>query len=163
MAWPPPVFDTNFTNATPQLDTHPDTHVALATSLNEDFRPQLDWLASRPKGLIAYKVLTNFTSTVGRYSGGVEDAPHVSGLSLGWQRENGRRYRWEFSCQARLDSNNTADDWGASANVVLRWGTSTSLQVVQRADANLSNPATGHKRRHEPTADAPTVRPGRRG
>ena len=42
MAWPPPVFDTTFTNADPQLDDHPNIHNQVNESLNADFRPQID-------------------------------------------------------------------------------------------------------------------------
>ena len=42
MAWPPPVFDTTFDNADPQLDDHPNIHNQINESLNTDFRPQID-------------------------------------------------------------------------------------------------------------------------
>lgn len=35
MAWPPPVFPTNRTNATPQQDTHPADHNAIALAIND--------------------------------------------------------------------------------------------------------------------------------
>lgn len=35
MAWPPPVLPINFTNATPQQDTHPAAHVATNQAVND--------------------------------------------------------------------------------------------------------------------------------
>lgn len=35
MAWPPPVLPVNRSNATPQLDTHPADHNALAQAIND--------------------------------------------------------------------------------------------------------------------------------
>jgi hypothetical protein len=35
MAWPPPVLPTNRTNATPQQDTHPADHNAIAQAIND--------------------------------------------------------------------------------------------------------------------------------
>lgn len=47
MAWPPPVFPSTFTNATNQLDDHPNIHNEINASLNNDFRPKIDDNAAR--------------------------------------------------------------------------------------------------------------------
>ena len=62
MAWPPPVFDFTYTNATSQLDDHPNIHNEVNDSLNTDFRPKIDDNAARlttNDGLIAKSSVAN--------------------------------------------------------------------------------------------------------
>ena len=42
MAWPPPTFRVDYTDATPQQTEHPAAHNGVNDSLNQDFVPKID-------------------------------------------------------------------------------------------------------------------------
>ena len=78
MVWPIPILPTSWVNASPQVDSHPNAHNALADGVNT--------IAARfPRGFVAQAIGGTVTGA------GVPEID-VSGMSVTWTTTSGRKY-----------------------------------------------------------------------